>query len=108
MSTSPSTRCRCPSSERCSRRRTATSTPSPASRPTGILRALWTNIRGGDIQQGGSTITQQYAKNAYLTQERTFTRKIKEIFISVKLSQQRSKDEILEDYLNTIYFGRGA
>ncbi len=75
---------------------------------TGIARALWTNLRGGDVQQGGSTITQQYAKNAYLTQQRTLSRKLKEIFISVKLSQDRSKNEILADYLNTIYFGRGA
>ncbi len=80
----------------------------PGISPTGILRALWVDVRGGDIQQGGSTITQQYAKNAYLTQERSFTRKIKEIFIAVKLSRQRSKDEVLQDYLNTIYFGRGA
>ncbi|MGB8649922.1 MAG: transglycosylase domain-containing protein [Mycobacteriales bacterium] len=74
----------------------------------GIGRALFTNVRGGGVQQGGSTITQQYAKNAFLTQQRTFTRKIKEVFISVKMSQTRSKDTILEDYLNTIYFGRGA
>ena len=60
------------------------------------------------VQQGGSTITQQYAKNAYLTQERTFTRKIKEVFIALKMSHTVSKDQILEDYLNTIYFGRGA
>ena len=76
--------------------------------PTGILRALWTDVRGGEIKQGGSTITQQYAKNAYLTQDRTFTRKIKEIFIAVKLDRTRSKDRVLQDYLNTIYFGRGA
>src|SRR3954454_14560832 len=80
----------------------------PGISPTGILRALWVDLRGGDIRQGGSTITQQYVKNAYLTQERTFTRKFKEILISVKLGNSRSKDQILEDYLNTIYFGRGA
>ncbi len=74
----------------------------------GIARALWANIRGGGITQGGSTITQQYAKNAYLTKERTFTRKLREIFISIKLDRTRTKDEILRDYLNTIYFGRGA
>ena len=74
---------------------------------TGMARALWVDVRGGDVQ-GGSTITQQYAKNAYLTQERTFSRKLKEIVIAVKLSHQRSKDQILDDYLNTIYFGRGA
>jgi len=80
----------------------------PGISPTGIIRALVTDIRGGEISQGGSTITQQYVKNAYLTSQRTFTRKFKEIFISVKLANERSKSQILEDYLNTIYFGRGA
>ncbi len=81
----------------------------PGISPKGILRALFTNLRGGgDIQQGGSTITQQYAKNAYLTQNRTYSRKIKEVFIALKLSRKLSKDEVLERYLNTIYFGRGA
>ena len=75
--------------------------------PTGIARAFWNNLRGGP-QQGGSTITQQYAKNAYLSQERTYSRKIKEFFIAVKLARRDDKDKILEDYLNTIYFGRGA
>ena len=74
----------------------------------GIGRALFANVQAGGVQQGGSTITQQYAKNAFLTQERTFTRKLKEVFIAVKMSQTVSKDKILEDYLNTIYFGRGA
>ena len=74
----------------------------------GIGRALFTNVRAGGVQQGGSTITQQYAKNAFLTQERTFTRKIREVFIAVKMSQTVPKDTILADYLNTIYFGRGA
>lgn len=77
--------------------------------PRGIVRALFTNVRGGgDIQQGGSTITQQYAKNVYLTSERTYSRKVKEIFISLKMTRERSKEQILSDYLNTIYFGRGA
>ena len=80
----------------------------PGISPTGIARALWVDVRGGEVSQGGSTITQQYAKNAYLTQGRTIFRKIKEIVIAVKLSHQKSKDEILQDYLNTIYFGRGA
>ena len=57
----------------------------PGISPTGIIRALITDIRGGEISQGGSTITQQYVKNAYLTSNRTFTRKFKEIFISIKL-----------------------
>ena len=72
-----------------------------------MVRAAWNNFRGG-ATQGGSTITQQYAKNAYLTQDRTFSRKAKELLLAVKLSQTRSKERILEDYLNTIYFGRGA
>src|SRR4051794_1774980 len=71
--------------------------------PTGILRALFVDLKGGDVQQGGSTITQQYVKNAYLTQQRTFTRKFKEIFIAVKLGNTKPRSEILQDYLNTIY-----
>ena len=80
----------------------------PGISPRGIARALWVNITGGEISQGGSTITQQYVKNAYLTQERTFSRKMKEIVLAVKLDQKYSKDQILEFYLNTIYFGRQA
>jgi membrane peptidoglycan carboxypeptidase len=75
--------------------------------PSGIARAFWSNLRG-NATQGGSTITQQYAKNAYLSQERTYSRKFKEFFIAVKLARRDDKDKILEDYLNTIYFGRGA
>ncbi len=75
--------------------------------PKGIARAIWANLRGKDLQ-GGSTITQQYAKNAYLDQQRTFTRKFREIVIAVKLDRSYSKDQVLEWYLNTIYFGRGA
>ena len=75
--------------------------------PKGIGRAIWNNVSGGSTQ-GGSTITQQYAKNAFLTQERTFTRKFSELILAVKLDTSVSKDQILGDYLNTIYFGRGA
>ncbi|MDQ1620020.1 MAG: hypothetical protein QOE19_2589, partial [Actinomycetota bacterium] len=75
--------------------------------PTGIGRAFWNNLRGGSTQ-GGSTITQQYAKNAYLSQERTYKRKMKEFLIAVKLDRRDDKRKILQDYLNTIYFGRGA
>jgi membrane peptidoglycan carboxypeptidase len=75
--------------------------------PTGILRAVYHNLKGGSLQ-GGSTITQQYAKTAFLTQSRTVTRKIKEIVIATKLESQQSKDQIFENYLNTIYFGRGS
>jgi membrane peptidoglycan carboxypeptidase len=74
---------------------------------TGVIRAAWTNITS-DSTAGGSTITQQYVKNMYLTQERSYSRKLKEVFISLKIDREMSKDEILQDYLNTIYFGRGA
>ncbi len=76
--------------------------------PVGIARALWANLRNQDVQQGGSTITQQYVKNVYLTQERTYTRKLKEAALAVKLERELPKQEILLRYLNTIYFGRGA
>ncbi|CAO5193317.1 Membrane carboxypeptidase (Penicillin-binding protein) [Frankia sp. AiPs1] len=79
----------------------------PGISPKGIARALYVNLTGGDMQ-GGSTITQQYAKNAYLSQERTFTRKMREIVLAVKLDRKYSKEKILEFYLNTIYFGRQA
>ena len=75
--------------------------------PLGIGRAVWNNVTGGSTQ-GGSTITQQYAKNAFLTQERSWDRKVKEALLAIKLETVVSKDEILENYLNTIYFGRGA
>ena len=74
----------------------------------GIVRAAWNNLHSGSIEQGASTITQQYVKILYLSQERTWTRKIKEAFLAVKLQNEQSKDQILEGYLNTIYFGRGA
>jgi membrane peptidoglycan carboxypeptidase len=80
----------------------------PGINPRGILRALFANVRGGGVEQGGSSITQQYAKNAFLTQDRTFSRKLKEVFIALKMSRTVEKDKVLEDYLNTIYFGRQA
>ncbi|TQM55164.1 transglycosylase domain-containing protein [Humibacillus xanthopallidus] len=73
----------------------------------GILRAVKTSVTG-ETQVGGSTITQQYVKNYFLTQDRTLTRKAREILIAVKIDGQLSKSEILEKYLNTIYYGRGA
>ncbi|PZS34590.1 MAG: penicillin-binding protein, partial [Pseudonocardiales bacterium] len=73
----------------------------------GTMRAAISDLTGGD-PQGGSGITQQYAKNAYLSNARTLSRKLKELAIAVKLSRQYSKDQILEFYLNTVYFGRGA
>lgn len=75
--------------------------------PTGIIRALFNMARGGGVQ-GGSTITQQYAKTAFLTPDQTIKRKIRELIIAIKLENMMTKDEILENYLNTIYFGRGA
>ncbi len=74
---------------------------------TGIARAAWSNLTSGSTQ-GGSTITQQYVKNTLLTADQTFSRKFQELFLAVKLDNNYSKDEILEGYLNTIYFGRGA
>jgi penicillin-binding protein 1A len=76
--------------------------------PVGITRALYRDVRGAGATQGGSTITQQYVKNVYLTSERSILRKVKEAVLAVKLERELSKDEILERYLNTIYFGRGA
>ena len=76
--------------------------------PRGIMRALWSNLRGQSISEGGSTITQQLAKNAYLTQERTLKRKVQEVFLALQLERQYTKQEILELYLNQIYFGQGA
>ncbi|MGI8680482.1 MAG: transglycosylase domain-containing protein [Jatrophihabitans sp.] len=73
----------------------------------GTLRAALSDVSGGN-RQGGSGITQQYVKNAYLSNAPTLTRKLKELMIAVKLSREYSKDQILEFYLNTVYFGRGA
>ncbi|MFH0176605.1 transglycosylase domain-containing protein [Streptomyces cacaoi] len=75
--------------------------------PTAIGRAVLAAVTGG-ARQGGSTITQQYIKNALLTPEQSLSRKAKEALIAVKLDRTRSKGEILEGYLNTVYFGRGA
>ncbi|WP_405558855.1 transglycosylase domain-containing protein [Streptomyces sp. NBC_01171] len=75
--------------------------------PKAMLRAGW-NTALGKGKQSGSTITQQYVKNYYLAQEQTVTRKAKEFFISIKLDREKSKNEILEGYLNTSYFGRNA
>jgi membrane peptidoglycan carboxypeptidase len=75
--------------------------------PTAMVRAAW-NTATGQGRQSGSTITQQYVKNYYLDQEQTAVRKIKEFFIAIKLDRSLTKDEILEGYLNTSYFGRNA
>ena len=74
----------------------------------GIAQAVIDNILKLGKGRGGSTITQQYAKTAFLTSERSIQRKIKELVISIKLENQLSKDQIFENYLNTIYFGRGS
>lgn len=75
--------------------------------PKAMIRAAW-NTATGKGKQSGSTITQQYVKNYYLAQEQTVTRKAKEFFISIKLDRNKTKDQILEGYLNTSYFGRNA
>ena len=76
--------------------------------PWGILRAAVTNILHRGVSQGGSTLTQQLAKNLFLTQERTFQRKLQEAELAIWLERKHSKNEILELYLNRVYFGSGA
>jgi penicillin-binding protein 1A len=75
-----------------------------------IIRAAWANVTGGRIEQGASTITQQYVRNVYpeVGTEVTVTRKIKEVLYAIKLENALSKNEILRRYLNTVYFGQGA
>ncbi len=75
--------------------------------PQAMLRAAWNTVSGKGTQSG-STITQQYVKNYYLNQQQTISRKAKEFFIAIKLDREQSKDQILEGYLNTSYFGRNA
>jgi penicillin-binding protein 1B len=77
----------------------------PGVSPTGILRALFVNLRRGEVAQGGSTLTQQLVKNVFLTSERSFFRKIREAFIAVAVEVQHSKKSILQGYLNGIYLG---
>lgn len=77
--------------------------------PRAMVRALWSNVTSLGIREGGSTVTQQYVKNALLQdRSRTITRKLKEAVLAVKLEDRHSKKQILSFYLNTIYFGRGA
>ncbi|MDV9174559.1 transglycosylase domain-containing protein [Streptomyces sp. W16] len=75
--------------------------------PRAIARAVLASLTGGE-RQGGSTITQQYVKNALLSPEQSLSRKAREALIAIKLDRTRSKDEILAGYLNTVYFGRGS
>lgn len=74
----------------------------------GILRAAWANVLNREIVQGGSTITQQYIKNAYITDDQTLDRKMREAALAYQLEKQWSKEKILNEYLNIIYFGEGA
>ena len=76
--------------------------------PTGIMRAAVTNLLHRGVSQGGSTLSQQLAKNLFLTQERTFQRKLQEVELALWLERKYSKNEILELYLNRVYFGSGA
>ncbi|WP_062993161.1 transglycosylase domain-containing protein [Nocardia anaemiae] len=81
---------------------------NPGYSASGFLRAARDNVLGKEDAGGGSTITQQYVKNAFLGSERTLTRKMRELIIAAKMARQWSKDDILAAYLNTIYYGRGA
>ncbi|MCZ1072536.1 MULTISPECIES: transglycosylase domain-containing protein [Rhodococcus] len=81
---------------------------NPGFSVSGFARAARDNVLGKETAGGGSTITQQYVKNVLVGADRTVTRKMRELVISTKMARQWSKDEILQAYLNTIYFGRGA
>jgi penicillin-binding protein 1B len=81
---------------------------NPGVSPTGIARALWVDLRGGEKQQGGSTITQQLVKNVYLSSRRTFRRKAEEAAIAMMLEVRHGKKAILAAYLNEIYLGRSG
>jgi len=74
----------------------------------GVFRAALKNLTSGTIEQGGSTITQQLVKNRILTSKRDINRKIKEVILAVRLNKKYSKKQILEQYLNTVYFGQGS
>ena len=76
--------------------------------PIGLLRAVYTNYNAGRVVQGGSTLTQQLAKNLFLTHERTLQRKLQEVVLAVWLETKFTKDEILQLYLNRVYYGSGA
>lgn len=76
--------------------------------PIGIARAMWVNIKAGGIRQGGSTLTQQAAKNLFLTPRRNLKRKLQEVVLALWLEAQFSKDQILTIYLNRVYFGQGV
>ena len=74
----------------------------------GIARAAWKDVSAGKVVEGGSTITQQLVRNLYTGQEKTFTRKIKEACLAIKLAQRWPKQKVLDEYLNTVYYGNHA
>jgi penicillin-binding protein 1A len=74
----------------------------------GIARAAWNDVSAGKVVEGGSTITQQLVRNLYTGQEKTFTRKIKEACLAIKLAQKWPKQKVLDEYLNTVYYGNHA
>ena len=74
----------------------------------GLLRAAWVNIQSGKIRQGGSTLTQQLAKNLFLTRRKTIKRKVQEVFLALWLENRFTKDQLLSLYLNRVYFGSGV
>lgn len=74
----------------------------------GVARAVWENVRGRRLKQGGSTITQQLARNVYLTQHKTIQRKIQEIFLAILIERNFTKEKILELYLNQVFYGSGS
>ena len=74
----------------------------------GLVRAVKTNVSSGEVEQGGSTITQQLVKNSLLTSDRSYDRKAKEAVLAIRMERELTKDEILQRYLNTVYFGQGA
>ncbi|MEN8198042.1 MAG: transglycosylase domain-containing protein, partial [Pseudomonadota bacterium] len=76
--------------------------------PIGIARAIWTNLWAGTVRSGGSTISQQLAKNLFLSSDRTVRRKVQELLLAFWLEQRFGKDQILTIYLNRVYFGQGA
>jgi penicillin-binding protein 1A len=80
----------------------------PGVDPIGIARSFWVRFRAGHFRQGGSTITQQLARNVFLTNDKTWTRKLREIVLALAMERKYSKDQILELYLNRVYFGGGS
>ena len=74
----------------------------------GVARAVWANVRGRRLREGGSTITQQLARNIYLTQRKTIERKVQEIFLAILIERNFTKDKILEMYMNQVFYGSGA